>query len=77
MVEQDLLEAGYKRYHGETIDVFFHKGLCEHAAKCVGTAPEVFDTKKRPWIEPDKAYAEKVEATVKLCPSGALKYQYK
>lgn len=77
MEEQELLKDGFKRYHGEKIDVYFNKDICEHAAECVGNAPEVFDTKKRPWIEPDKAESKKVADTVNLCPSGALQFQYK
>ncbi|GAJ97808.1 (4Fe-4S)-binding protein [Geomicrobium sp. JCM 19055] len=76
MSDNQLLERGFRRYHGEEINVYFNKEICEHAAECVGNAPEVFDTKKRPWITPDEASALKVERTVKLCPSGALQYRY-
>ena len=34
--------------------------------------PEVFDVKRKPWINPDDASVEAVEAQVAACPSGAL-----
>ncbi|UTR06016.1 (4Fe-4S)-binding protein [Alkalihalobacillus sp. LMS6] len=74
-MKQELEEQGYRRYYGETIDVYFNKDVCIHAAKCVQNLNEVFDTEKRPWIQPDQAKASDVEATVKLCPSGALQYK--
>jgi uncharacterized Fe-S cluster protein YjdI len=37
--------------------------------------PQVFDTKKRPWIDPDAAPADEVRAQVARCPSGALQVQ--
>jgi CDGSH-type Zn-finger protein len=39
--------------------------------------PVVFDTKKRPWVQPNKANAGAVAEVVLLCPSGALHYERK
>lgn len=74
MKATDLKERGFREYHGEKMYVYFNKDLCEHAAKCVGNSPEVFDTKRKPWILPDNAGPDEVENTIKLCPSGALQY---
>lgn len=67
--------AGKKSYGGRSITVTFKAGLCRHAAVCVGGLPEVFDTGRRPWIEPDAADAERLAEVVRLCPSGALQYE--
>ena len=63
-----------KTYEGKRIDVSFDLELCQHSGECVRGLPGVFDTKKRPWINPDGADAEAVAAQVERCPSGALQY---
>lgn len=61
-----------KTYRGEGITVQFDPARCIHAAECVHGLPAVFDLKARPWIQPAKASAAEVAATVARCPSGAL-----
>lgn len=50
-----------------------------HAAECVRGMPEVFDTSKRPWLNPGNAATlEAVDHLVEVvgrCPSGALKVE--
>lgn len=64
-----------KTYTSSDVDVSFDAGRCIHAAECVKRLPAVFDTKKRPWIQPDQASADEITAVVERCPSGALQYQ--
>ena len=61
-----------KRYPGERVEVSFDPQICQHAAECVRGLPAVFDTSKRPWINPDAAEADDVIEVVGRCPSGAL-----
>lgn len=65
-----------KTYNGAIIDVSFDGELCRHAAECVRGMPGVFDTKKRPWINPAGAdtaeLANQLRQVVGRCPSGAL-----
>lgn len=63
-----------KTYTGVHSIVSFDPTLCQHAAECVRGAPAVFDTARRPWIDPDAASPEEIEAVVGRCPSGALRY---
>ena len=63
-----------KTYEGKGIDVSFDNEVCEHSGECVRGLPLVFDTKRRPWIDPDGATPEEVAAQVARCPSGALQY---
>lgn len=72
--EKELLEQGYRKYPGETIDVFFNLSFCKHSANCVRGNPKVFDIKRKPWIIPDNASAVNVQEVIHTCPSGALKY---
>jgi len=64
-----------KDYVGKDTTVSFDSALCQHAAECVRGLPEVFDTKQRPWIQPDAATAERVAEVVARCPSGALRIE--
>lgn len=68
------MSAPGKAYKGEDIAVFFAARRCLHVAECVRGLPEVFDTDKRPWIQPDHAAAETVAEVVRRCPTGALHY---
>ncbi len=63
-----------KTYRSEDIAVTFDAGLCRHAAECVRGLPAVFDTDRRPWVEPGAAPAEQVAEVVRRCPTGALGY---
>jgi uncharacterized Fe-S cluster protein YjdI len=63
-----------KHYEGERVEVTYDTQRCLHAAECVRGLPAVFDTAKRPWVEPDAATAEAVADTVQRCPTGALHY---
>lgn len=74
--EKELLENGYRKYSGEDVDVYFNTDICTHSANCVKGSPEVFDTKRRPWVLPDNASANEVAKVIDTCPSGALKYIY-
>jgi CDGSH-type Zn-finger protein/uncharacterized Fe-S cluster protein YjdI len=62
-------------YRGESIHVTYDIRRCIHAEECVNRLGEVFDTKKRPWIQPDQAAPEQIADTISHCPTGALHYQ--
>ncbi|GGR01184.1 (4Fe-4S)-binding protein [Streptomyces pilosus] len=68
-------ESEQKTYRAESITVTFEARRCLHAAECVHGLPEVFDTAKRPWIQPDESTAERLTEVVRRCPSGALRYE--
>lgn len=74
-VTQEMLEEkGYKRYHGEGIDIYYSKDICAHIGNCVRGNPEIFEVGRRPWIIADNGTAENAAYVVDTCPSGALKY---
>lgn len=66
-----------KRYTSEAVDVTYSVRRCIHAAECVRGLPAVFDTNKRPWIQPDQATADAVAEVVMRCPTGALHFERK
>lgn len=65
-----------KTYRGTLVDVSFDGAMCQHAAECVRGMPEVFNTSRRPWIDPmvatDEQLATHLREVVGRCPSGAL-----
>ena len=65
------------RYTSDDIDVTYDVKRCIHAAECVRGLPAVFNTRKRPWVQPVNANADMVAEVVLRCPSGALHYERK
>lgn len=74
---EEWLQAGYRKYSGEKVDVYYHQGMCQHAAKCVKGNPAVFEVGRRPWIMPDNGEVGQLTGVIDTCPSGALKYRVK
>ena len=60
-------------YQGAEVTVSFNPRLCSHAAECGRIASNIFNTKQKPWVQPDNGTRAEVEAVVAACPSGALK----
>lgn len=69
-----LIEAGYKKYDGNEIDIYFHPVKCTHAANCIKYLPSVFNMNRKPWIIPDEGLREDVKRVIANCPSEALIY---
>ena len=64
--------ADDRRYTSEAVDATYDLKRCLHAAECVSRLNEVFNTQKRPWIQPANSTVDAVVGVVSLCPSGAL-----
>ncbi len=62
-------------YEGKDVTVVWRPEFCQHASRCWTQLSSVFDPKKRKWIEPDGADAERIVEQVRACPSGALDYR--
>ncbi len=57
---------------GGGIVIHWDSETCIHSGVCLRTLPEVFRARRRPWIDPDGADADAIEAAVAACPSQAL-----
>jgi len=66
------MDTNVYTYEGNEVTVTWDQKRCIHAQACVDGLPNVFDPERRPWIEPDQADADAVEAVVPRCPTGAL-----
>ena len=62
-------------YTGSTIHVSYNASICIHDAACIYGAPDVFDVRKRPWIDLKDADPDRVAGVIWECPSGALQYR--
>lgn len=61
-------------YRGVKVAIHDNRGICAHAGRCTDGLPSVFRLKREPWIDPNGAAADRIIATVRACPSGALSY---
>jgi uncharacterized Fe-S cluster protein YjdI len=59
-------------YTKEGVTVIWKPDRCIHSAICFKGLQEVFDPRRKPWIDLSKADTEKIMEQVKKCPSGAL-----
>jgi uncharacterized Fe-S cluster protein YjdI len=67
--------VGPHEYATDEIVVEWHPKLCFHSQNCVKALPAVFDSERRPWIDPTAASADEVARAVDGCPSGALRWR--
>ena len=42
-----------RSYVGKDVTISFDSDVCQHSGNCVNGLAAVFDTEKRPWIDPD------------------------
>jgi uncharacterized Fe-S cluster protein YjdI len=68
----DPMTKRLQTYEAPGITVTFDPSLCIHSAKCVRGLPDVFDVKRKRWIQLEHATPEAIAAQVARCPSGAL-----
>lgn len=64
-----------RRYEREELAVIWDASKCTHVAECLRALPEVFDVQRRPWVDIEASSAEEIAAAIRLCPTGALKYE--
>ena len=64
-----------REYAADGITVIWNATLCIHTGRCLRGLPEVFDTERRPWVDPAAAAPEAVARVIERCPTGALTYR--
>ena len=75
--KEEWESRGYKTYENDDIAVFWNPDVCQHAGKCARGNGNVFNPKRRPWIDLSQASAAEIAAIIDQCPSGALQYELK
>jgi uncharacterized Fe-S cluster protein YjdI len=61
-----------KRYSNGEVTVIWQPELCVHAGNCARGLPDVFNPRRRPWVDATAATTAEIVAQVGKCPSGAL-----
>ncbi len=61
-------------YTNGEVTIIWQPKLCSHSGNCVRGLPQVFNSKIRPWINPQGADTTQIIEQVKKCPSGALSF---
>jgi uncharacterized Fe-S cluster protein YjdI len=64
-----------KEYSNEDITVVWKPRTCIHSKKCWKDLLQVFDPRKKPWINMEGATTAEIKKQVEACPSGALSYR--
>lgn len=62
------------KYSNGEVTIIWKPTLCQHSGNCVRGLPMVFNSRKKPWIDPMAATTLEIVEQVKKCPSGALTF---
>lgn len=65
-----------RKYSNGEITIFWQPKKCIHATTCYKELIDVFNPRKRPWVDMEGAPTEDIIRVVKLCPTQALSFEY-
>ena len=74
--EKSMMDKTDRKYTNGKITVYWQPKKCIHATTCYRELIDVFNPRKRPWVNMDGASTEEIIRVVKLCPTQALTFKY-
>lgn len=72
----DFEDKNNREYTNGEITVYWFPGKCIHATTCYRELIEVFNPRKRPWVNMTGAPTKEIIRVVDLCPTRALSYKW-
>jgi uncharacterized Fe-S cluster protein YjdI len=72
----EAMDKNDRDYTNGEITVFWRPAKCIHATTCYRELIEVFNPRKRPWVNMDGASTEEIIRVVRMCPTQALAFAY-
>ncbi|HKW00226.1 MAG TPA: (4Fe-4S)-binding protein [Vicinamibacterales bacterium] len=69
-----MTHDGTHHYTNGEITVVWKPAVCQHSGVCVRGLGQVFDPRRKPWIELQHSDSTTIAEQVQRCPSGALSW---
>lgn len=63
------------KYKKDNLTVIWKPEICIHSGICAKGLQNVFNPRRRPWIDVTQAEADQIKEQIKKCPSGALSFE--
>jgi len=70
------MESGNREYTNGEITVFWRPDKCIHATTCYRELLDVFNPRKRPWVNMNGAPSPRIIEIIDKCPTEALTYKW-
>ncbi|HEY0780339.1 MAG TPA: (4Fe-4S)-binding protein, partial [Gemmatirosa sp.] len=64
----------HRDYAGDGVIVHWQAERCIHTGRCIAAQHQVFDPKRRPWVDPSLGTTAQIVVAIERCPTGALTY---
>lgn len=74
MADSEYLDKNDREYKNKDITVYWKPKKCIHATTCYKELIDVFNPRKRPWVNMQGASTEEIIRVVKMCPTQALSF---